>query len=105
MGPSLRPWVKTVYDTRGNMGYDHAEKKEVSVPSSSSGTGSGDHDEILFEEQTNALDRRETAATANTIRDDEDVTPPSDMLDLKRTHTAHHLGKLTLRAVDDDDPA
>ncbi len=87
------------------MGYDHAEKKAVSVPSSSSGTSGGDRDEILFEKQINAPNRRATAGTANTIPDDEDVAPPDDMLNLKRTHTAHHLGKLTLRAVDDDDPA
>ena len=88
------------------MGYDHAEKREVPIASSSSGSSDEIKDEI-FAEKHNVLDRRETAETAKTASDDDEPTNANgaNTVNLERTHTAHHLGKLTLRAVDDDDPA
>jgi hypothetical protein len=83
------------------MGYDRVTKKEDLVPSSSSGSSGSGRDEILFEKRIHEEDRRDTART---ISDDEGAGPPEDMINLHHIHT-HHLGKLTLRAVDDDDPS
>jgi len=84
------------------MGYDHAAKKEAPVQSSSGGSSGSGPDEILSEERKEGPDRRDTARTAS---DDEGAGLPEGMVPLQRTHTAHHLGKLTLRPVDDDDPS
>ena len=88
------------------MGYDHAEKREVAIPSSSSGSSDEIKDEI-FAENHNVLDRRGTAETARTTSDDDEPASANgaNTVKLERTHTAHHLGKLTLRAVDDEEPA
>jgi hypothetical protein len=83
------------------MGYDHAVKKEVPVASSSSGSSGSGRDEILSEKRKHEEDRRDTAGT---VSDDEGAGPPEDMIAMQRTHT-HHLGHLTLRAVDDEDPS
>ena len=84
------------------MGYDHAAKKEVPVLSSSSESSGSGRDEILVEKGKDEQDRRDTVVTAI---DEEGPGSAEGMLSLHRTHTAHHLGKLTLRAVDDDDPS
>lgn len=84
------------------MGYDHAEKKDVPLATSSS--SSSRRDEILFEKPGGFDDRRNTVDTENTSPDDRVLDAPEGMLELRHTHT-HHLGKLTLRGVDDDDPS
>ena len=84
------------------MGYDHAAKKEVPLPSSSSECSGSGRDEILSEKPNDGQERRDTAITAS---DDGGEGSPEGMAPLQHTQTAHHLGKLTLRAVDDDDPS
>ena len=83
------------------MGYDHAEQKELepnigssgSSEGSSSGYGPTDPEKQNWQEKS----RRDTADTARTY--DADDTG----LELRKTHT-HTLGKLKLRAADDDLP-
>lgn len=83
------------------MASDHATKQEDPVPSSSSGSSGRERDEILSEKRHHEEDRRDTAPT---VSDDEGAGRPNGMLPMERTHT-HHLGMLTLRAEDDDDPS
>jgi hypothetical protein len=83
------------------MGYDHAVKKEVLVPSSSSGSSGNAVNETLSDKQKEELERQDTITT---VSDEESGGPPEGMLPMQHSHT-HHLGKLILRAVDDEDPS
>jgi hypothetical protein len=83
------------------MGSDHAAKKEDPVPSSRSGSNGSERNGIFSQKRQHEEDRRDTVAA---VPGDEGAGPPDGMLPMQRTHT-HHLGKLTFRAVEDDDPS
>jgi len=91
------------------MGYDHAELKEIKeddlVPSSSSGSGDSSHDEIRAEKRKiwDEDQRRDTIETAPDFDEETEANEDGNIAPLKKTHT-HTLGKLKLRADDDNDP-
>ena len=78
------------------MGYDHAEQREIPPQYSSGGSSGSDQDEITIEK----LPALHPQRTEDTTKDDEAEGTTA----LHHTHT-HTLGKLQLRAVDDDDPS
>jgi hypothetical protein len=86
------------------MGFDPAENKEVPVPSSSSGSSGTGQDEISIAKDKELDDRRGTIHTTKTAEDDEG-SPEIPVLKHTNTHTLGHLGHLTMRAVDDDNPS